>query len=340
MRKSRRLPNFRNLSIHLRLLVLHLILLIGLMMALSTMALMGGSLVGRLSEIALAWVPPLLLILGALYAAYPRLQRLPYWQAASAVVCLVLLLTTLSVLVYQQWVVVQANADWRLVLSLSLLDTLFCLYYLDLLQRAYSPATAEARLQALQARIRPHFLFNSLNAALSLIRSQPKQAETALEDMAELFRVLMADNNALVPLAQEIALCQQYLNIEKLRLGERLQCIWRTPQGMPQVMIPPLLLQPLLENAVYHGIEPRLQGGAIEVDILEKGKMLWMRIANPMPEASTAAQGNQMAMKNIRERLRLHYDFEAQFSHTVVKRDQDQLWFEVKLRLPMAPHQS
>ena len=132
------------------------------------------------------------------------------------------------------------------------------LYYFHLRNRALSPALTEARLQALQARIRPHFLFNSINAVLSLIRPEPKRAEAALEDMADLFRVLMADNRDLSTLEREVELTRQYLNLEQLRLGERLQVEWHIDNMPGEALIPPLVLQPLVENAVYHGIEPSL----------------------------------------------------------------------------------
>jgi two-component system sensor histidine kinase AlgZ len=196
--------------------------------------------------------------------------------------------------------------------------TAITLYYFNLHQRAYSPAVAEARLQALQARIRPHFLFNSINAVLSLIRSQPKQAETALEDMADLFRVLMADNRDLVPLAQEIGLCRQYLALEKLRLEERLTINWQIDSMPPDALIPPLLLQPLIENAVYHGIEPLPQGGTITIRIYRTHHDIHIVLSNPFNNLSQHHHGNKMALKNIKERLTLHFDLEASLkcSHT------------------------
>jgi hypothetical protein len=112
-----------------------------------------------------------------------------------------------------------------------------------------------------RARIRPHFLFNSINAVLSLVRAEPARAETALQDMADLFRVLMRDNRDLAPLADEIELCRQYLELEQLRLGERLTVDWNLKSMPGDALVPPLVLQPLLENAVYHGIEPSSQPG-------------------------------------------------------------------------------
>ena len=186
------------------------------------------------------------------------------------------------------------------------------LAYFDFRARALSPAIAEARIQALQARIRPHFLYNSINAVLSLMRSDPRRAERALEDLADLFRVLMADNRTLAPIANEIELARQYLALEELRLGERLRVVWKI-DGMPaDAMVPPLVLQPLVENAVYHGIEPSEKGGAIEIDVSRDGPQLVMELRNPVPLAAAKhVAGNKMAIVNIRERLQLHFDAEA-----------------------------
>jgi len=191
------------------------------------------------------------------------------------------------------------------------------LAYFDLRGKALSPALTEARLQALQARIRPHFLFNSINAVLSLIRSEPKRAEGALEDMAELFRVLMADNRELTPLAREIELCRQYLNLEQLRLGERLRVEWYVDKMPADALIPPLVLQPLLENAVYHGIEPRSEPGVVSINVYRKGSEVHAVLRNPYKAEGDHHAGNKMAMNNIRERLQLHFDAEASLRTSV-----------------------
>lgn len=215
------------------------------------------------------------------------------------------------------------------IIILTGLTTAIILYYFSLQQRAYSPAIAEARLQALQARIRPHFLFNSINAVLSLIRSQPKRAETALEDMADLFRVLMAENRELVPLENEIALCKQYLSIESLRMEERLKLNWQIDNMPSNALIPPLILQPLLENAVYHGIEPLPEGGEILVMITIKLNELMIKISNPCNNKNSDHNGNKMALKNIKERLTLHFDLEASIKHKTVNNQ-----YTVTIRLP------
>jgi len=193
------------------------------------------------------------------------------------------------------------------------------LYWARLRERAYSPALAEAQLQALQSRIRPHFLFNSLNAALGLIRSDPRRAETVLEDIADLFRVLMRDSGERVPLANEIALCKQYLAIEQLRLGDRLVTNWRVDEGANAALVPTLLLQPLIENAVHHGIEPSVASGSIDIDVTRVGRYVDIVVANPwLGEASAAeTRGNRIGLDNVRQRLGLVHDLEATIDTTV-----------------------
>ena len=187
----------------------------------------------------------------------------------------------------------------------------FTLAYFDLRSRALSPAIAEARIQALQARIRPHFLYNSINAVLSLMRAEPRRAERALEDMADLFRVLMADNRTLAPIGHEVELAKQYLAIEAIRLGDRLRVAWNIEQMPGDALIPPLVLQPLLENAVYHGIEPTEAGGEIAIAVARAGNQVVITLANPYPAEGRQSAGNRMAIANIRERLQLHFDAEA-----------------------------
>lgn len=191
------------------------------------------------------------------------------------------------------------------------------LAYFNLRSRALSPAFTEARLQALQSRIRPHFLFNCINAVLSLIRADPKRAEHALEDMADLFRVLMADNRQLSPLQQEIKLCRQYLQLEQLRLGERLKVEWHIDNLPSDALIPPLVLQPLLENAVYHGIEPIVGTGIININIYKSRDEVHLVLRNPFQAEGKHHSGNKMALNNIRERLALHFDAESRLENRV-----------------------
>jgi two-component system sensor histidine kinase AlgZ len=168
-------------------------------------------------------------------------------------------------------------------------------------------AEAEARLQSLQSRIRPHFLFNSMNTIASLTRTSPEQAEAAVEDLADLFRASLRDARQFHSLAEELTLCRRYLDIEALRLGDRLQVEWAIEELPSDALLPPLLIQPLLENAVYHGIEPRIEGGTIRITGKRDGKQLHMEISNPVPSEKGASNGNRIAQENIRARLNTLY---------------------------------
>jgi len=299
------LPDFRNLGVIARAL------LAANVFALLAASLRAGDLVSQFIVVAYAIEPVLFASLAALYMGRDVLARLPY---AAGVGCTLVLVAALTAAMYfldaaRGQDVGAASLAWRIAYALALTGALAG--YFRLRNRAFSPALADARLQALQARIRPHFLFNSLTAVLSLIRRDPPRAEAALEDLAELFRNLMADNRNLSTLAAEIALCRQYLSLEHLRLGERLHVDWRLDPEVEQALVPAMLLQPLVENAVYHGIEPRLAPGMIEIEARRVGDQLRLKLTNPYSAEHQHRQGNRMALANIRERLRLHFDVEA-----------------------------
>lgn len=209
------------------------------------------------------------------------------------------------------------------------LTTAAILGYFDVRQRALSPAIIEARLQALQARIRPHFVFNSLNAVLSLIRDDPRRAETALEDLADLYRVAMADVSQLSTLAQEVEVARRYLGLEQLRLGERLVVQWHVDRMPQDARIPALVLQPLLENAVYHGIEPALEPGTIRIHLYQSRDRVHAVLQNPYRGQASHRTGNKIALANIAERLALHFDAEA----SVVTKATESA-FQVHITLP------
>jgi len=250
------LPNFRNLGAILRivLLVNAIALLAAIAQAVSVQ-----DIVQRFVDSSAFLQPVLLSSLLLLYGLNGLLARLIYWQGVAAVILLVVA-TTLAIaylggdLYTSAWKDASFHA-WRNTL-LSSTFTALLLSYFKLRAMSLSTALHDARLQALQARIRPHFLFNSINAVLSIVRADPKRAETALEDMADLFRMAMADSHKMVLLRREIELSRQYLSLEKLRLGDRLQQNWQIDDALDDALVPPLMLQPLLENAVYHGIEP------------------------------------------------------------------------------------
>lgn len=164
---------------------------------------------------------------------------------------------------------------------------------------------ARARFQALQARIRPHFLFNSMNTIASLTRSRPEMAERVVEDLAALFRVALSATTTPTTLGQELDLCRRYLTIEALRLGERLRVRWQVDDSLAATRVPPLILQPLVENAVYHGVEPALEGGTVEVTVAHSGQEVVVRVDNTLPEPRGGGPrvGNRMAQDNVRQRL-------------------------------------
>ena len=326
MRKNSRLPNLHNLGIHLRILLIVNLLAVMAAILLSKQL---SEFLPLLAQLSALVQPILLLSMLGLYALYPLLNKLKYRQGIAAIILLEIAFTSLIYVFIHHFFSFNTIDETYRACLLAVIVTAIVLYYFYLQERAYSPAIAEARLQALQARIRPHFLFNSINAVLSLIRSQPARAETALEDMADLFRVLMSENRDLVPLAQELSLCHQYLDLEKLRLEERLKITWQIADMPSDAMIPPLILQPLLENAVYHGIEPMPEGGEIIVKIYTKHKELSIIINNPYAPENDRHAGNKMALKNIKERLKLHFDLESSIK-TNVKNNR----YEVHIRIP------
>jgi two-component system sensor histidine kinase AlgZ len=183
--------------------------------------------------------------------------------------------------------------------------------WLDVRARLWQPAHASARLAELQSRIRPHFLFNALNTAIALVRVDPGKAEAVLEDLAELFRVALADAGASVSLADEIELARRYLAIEQVRFGTRLDVQWQIDPKAVAARVPPLMLQPLVENAVRHGVEPVAEGGWVRVQATRARGQVEVVVSNSVGD-ETGAPGNGMALHNLRERLRLLHDVAAQ----------------------------
>ena len=307
------LPDFRNLGVIARVLIAaNAAVFAGMLFAAPDFP----HVLERFVQAAAFIEPLLLVIIVVLFALSGLLRRLPYWTGCSAVIAVV------SALFAGYFAILSAVSGeppfsvFPQMLLLCVLITVALLAYLRLLAKAHSPALAEARLQALQARIRPHFLFNSLNAVLALIRRDPQRAERSLEDLADLFRTLMSDARQFVRLADEIALLERYAELEQLRLGERLRITWELDGAPGDALLPPLVLQPLLENAVYHGVEPGTGAGEVVVRIERRGDRVLARIENPYLEAELQRAGNRMALENIRERLQLFFDAEARIATT------------------------
>jgi two-component system sensor histidine kinase AlgZ len=190
---------------------------------------------------------------------------------------------------------------------------------------------ARARINALQARIRPHFLFNSMNTIASLTRSDPARAEAAIEDLADLFRASLAEARAQITLHEEIEIARIYQRIEQLRLGDRLHVQWDVAALPPDAMVPSLLLQPLLENAIGHGIESLPQGGTVIVRGRVDAHDVVLEVANPVQRSRPALprQGNRMALDNIRERLELAFP-----GRSALEINEGETSYCVRLRFP------
>jgi two-component system sensor histidine kinase AlgZ len=199
--------------------------------------------------------------------------------------------------------------------------------------RAELMAQAEARVQALQARIQPHFLFNSLNTIASLIPEQPASAEAATLDLADIFRGSMRRADQLIPLADELQLARRYLDMEKRRLGERLEIDWRVDELPAGAAVLPLILQPLLENAVGHGVQSQPEGGRVSVYGRSEGDRVVITIGNPVTLEASASRGHGMALRNIRERLALAFGGRAGLQ---THRDKDR--FYAVLSVPHVKH--
>jgi two-component system sensor histidine kinase AlgZ len=300
------LPDFRNLGVVARILLGVNALAFAAVLA----AVPGwGAALERFLLVAARLEPTLAVSLVVLYALAPALARLPYWQGGVAVVTLTLAVAgTLHVASAASGEAIEGLAR---TVALAAIAALLLLAYLRLLTRAYSPALAEARLQALQSRIRPHFLFNSLNAVLSLIRRDPRRAEQALEDLSDLFRVLMQDNRSFVPLGDEIALLERYASLEQLRLGERLTVVWELEAAPRDALMPPMILQPLLENAIYHGVEPGAGEGRVVVRIERRGGGVLARHDNTNKRGDPPSGGNRLARANKRERRQMFLEVGA-----------------------------
>ena len=304
------LPDFRNVGVIARILIaVNAAVLAGALFAAPDLT----QALQRFVQAAALAEPLLLLMITVLFALSGLLARLPYWGGFAAVVGLIVAIAA-GYLSTVATFLEQPIPGLLNTLALCALLAVALLIYLRLLTKAHSPALAEARLQALQARIRPHFLFNSLNAVLALIRKDPQRAERSLEDLADVFRTLMSDARTFVRLADEIALLERYAAIEQLRLGERLRISWDLDGAPADALLPPLVLQPLLENAVYHGVEPGTGTSDVLVRITKRGERVLAQIENPYLEAEVKRAGNRMALENIRERLQLFFDAEARIA--------------------------
>lgn len=201
----------------------------------------------------------------------------------------------------------------------------------------YARTESDTRYLALQARIRPHFLFNSLNSIASLIRSQPDHAEDLIADLADLFRASLDERSRLAPLRDEIDIVKGYLRIEEARLDNKLLVNWDIPEELMDVPVPRLVIQPLVENAVYHGIARLRARGLLHVGARRESEFLIITVDNPLPpDDAPKKQGTGVAIKNIAQRIKLIYGERARLQLGPERSDLGDL-FRATLRLPDVP---
>lgn len=294
--------------------VLFIVVLIGELLAiLLTMATSGGFAELGLLSVFIQWI----VISDTLVLCLLRPWMRRFNNRQLAVISFILMqLVTLGYVGLSSWLfgslLTAGTLDFVLrSLGMSAIVSLVTLryFYVQYLWQAQLRAESDARIDALQARIRPHFLFNSMNVIAALTRSNPARAETAIEDLAELFRFALGDPRRQITLDDELTIVRRYLEIEKIRLGDRLQVNWQTDALPGSANIPALVIQPIVENAIYHGIEQLPQGGTITLKGKRHKDALELCIANPLPEKNRAGhvKGNQMALANIRARMTAMY---------------------------------
>ena len=205
----------------------------------------------------------------------------------------------------------------------------FIYHWLELRVRATLPAATEAGLISLQSRVQPHFLFNTLNTAIALVRVDPNRAEEVLEDLSELFRAALGALEGDSTLGEEIRLARLYLDIEGMRFGKRLEVEWDLDDGVAHARVPPLLLQPLVENAVRHGVEPNDAGGRVQIRTRERNGRAWVQVLNTV--GGTAPPGHGIGLASSRERLRLMHDIRSEFQAGTIADGR----FRVRLAVPL-----
>jgi two-component system sensor histidine kinase AlgZ len=257
---------------------------------------------------------------GALCLLKDWLSALPRAWASTLVVAVAVVATFVFSMGWRlvlAWVLATTDPDYavwdqrilvHVAIAAVITGVMMRYFYVQEQLKRQERAELNSRIQALQSRIRPHFLFNSMNIIASLIAVDPDTAEKVVEDMSRLFRASLKEAGHEVPLAEELDLCRRYIHIEQLRLGDRLQVEWHL-EGLDQdqLTVPLLTLQPLLENAIYHGIQPLSGGGTVQVRGEVCDDMVRLSVSNALPDTHGQHGGNRMALDNIRHRLTALY---------------------------------
>jgi len=300
---------------------------------------------GRLGPMSLFMLIFSLLACSALCGLRPVLRRIE--DRAAALLAWLMLMAVAALVTWgayafpQETLRVQVFPDEGLVATLvrslgisAILGGMLLRYlYLHHMWRLQVEAEAEARFQKLQARIRPHFLFNSMNTIANLTQTNPRVAEEVVQDLADLFRATLANANSASTLAKELELSYRYLNIEKQRLGDRLQVVWDVEDLPGDAMLPPLILQPLVENAVYHGIAASRRPGLIRISGRYRRAQVNVSIRNSLPDEDEQGErhtgGNHIALDNVKQRMDAMFEGEARVIVSRIEGD-----YQVRLVFP------
>ena len=262
-----------------------------------------------LASLMVQWI--VLLALAGLYALRVRLAGRPWQQTAW--ISVVLLLGSTWLVGAAAWLILHGawsltDAAWLgLLWRMTAIALIVGLLGLATMQnywqaRLLAVRVKQAELEALQARIRPHFLFNTLNTAAALVHARPADAEQLILDLADLFRAALSGPRD-IPLSEELALARRYLEIEALRFGDRLRVHWRLPDPLPAVMVPALSIQPLVENAIRHGVELSPEGGEIIIEVDADAAAARILISNPLAVGASVADGHQVGQASARARI-------------------------------------
>lgn len=316
------LPNFCDINFILRLLVITELMAIVLSLHNSPL---NADLLDKLSltSLFMLWIA---LTSAAVLCMLGNLLNRMSDLAVSVISYLLVLLITLGFSLITTYLASEFNltqfysADWdnqfilrNLAISSIVCAVLLRYFFVQHHWKQNQISEARTRLKALEARIRPHFLFNSMNTIASLVHEDPDTAETTIVNLAELFRVSLKENSE-HKLSDEIKLVRAYLAIEQLRLGNRLRPEWALEKFEKDIQMPALCIQPLVENAIYHGVEPLPEGGVIKIRIYKHNKRLIISVSNPSQNQKSHHKGNQMAQNNIRQRLALAFGSSARFT--------------------------
>ncbi|HEY6530425.1 MAG TPA: sensor histidine kinase [Cellvibrionaceae bacterium] len=243
----------------------------------------------------------------------PWFRKLKPWQSTLLAYVWILTISTsigLAALRMQaeSWSSLWPSLGTQILITMVIAGVALRYFYVQQQLQEQTKAELRARIQALQSRIRPHFLFNSMNSIASLITIDPERAEAMVEDLSDLFRASLSEPG-LVPLSKELDLCRRFVRIEQTRIGERLSMVWEIDPAVLDVKIPSLLLQPLIENAIYHGIQPLREGGEVKVSARLVADQCWLEVSNPLPDPSTLnTKGNGLALENIHRRLSAYFE--------------------------------